>query len=66
MNEITIPINQSTIKLLQQYAQTLEGVEQETILKTLQIADVDLAIAEKEAQLADLKAEAQTLTRKRG
>lgn len=59
MNEITIPINRNTIKLIQQYAQTLESPEQETVLKTLQIADIDLAIAEKETELANLKAEAQ-------
>jgi hypothetical protein len=59
MNEITIPINRNTIKLIQQYAQTLEDSEQQAILKTLQIADIDLAIAEKETELANLKAEAQ-------
>jgi len=59
MNEITIPINRNTIKLIQQYAQTLEDSEQETVLKTLQIADIDLAITEKETELANLKAEAQ-------
>lgn len=61
MNEITIPINRNTIKLIQQYAQTLEDSEQQAILKTLQIADIDLAIAEKETELANLNAEAQLL-----
>lgn len=61
MNEITIPINRNTIKLIQQYAQTLESPEQETVLKTLQIADIDLAIAEKETELAVLETEAQLL-----
>ncbi len=61
MNEITIPINRNTIKLIQQYAQTLEDSEQQAILKTLQIADIDLAIAEKETELANLNAEAQEL-----
>lgn len=61
MNEITIPINRNTIKLIQQYAQTLEDSEQQAILKTLQIADIDLAITEKETELANLKAEAQEL-----
>lgn len=59
MNEITIPINRNTIKLIQQYAQTLEDSEQQAILKILQVADIDLAIAEKETELANLKAEAQ-------
>ena len=63
MNEITIPINRNTIKLIQQYAQTLEDSEQQAILKTLQIADIDLAIAEKETELANLNAEAQELTK---
>lgn len=61
MNEITIPINRNTIKLIQQYAQTLEDSEQQAILKTLQVADIDLAIAEKETELANLNAEAQEL-----
>jgi hypothetical protein len=61
MNEITIPINRNTIKLIQQYAQTLEDSEQQAILKTLQIADIDLAIAEKGTELAVLKTEAQLL-----
>lgn len=61
MNEITIPINRNTIKLIQQYAQTLEDSEQQAILKTLQIADIDLAITEKETELANLKAEAQVI-----
>ena len=59
MNEITIPINRNTIKLIQQYAQTLEDSEQQAILKILQVADIDLAIAEKETELANLKTEAQ-------
>ena len=61
MNEITIPINRNTIKLIQQYAQTLEDSEQQAILKTLQVADIDLAIAEKETELAVLETEAQLL-----
>lgn len=61
MNEITIPINRNTIKLIQQYAQTLEDSEQQAILKILQIADIDLAIAEKETELAVLETEAQLL-----
>lgn len=61
MNEITIPINRNTIKLIQQYAQTLEDSEQQAILKILQVADIDLAIAEKETELAVLKTEAQLL-----
>ncbi len=61
MNEITIPINRNTIKLIQQYAQTLEDSEQQAILKILQVADIDLAIAEKETELANLNAEAQEL-----
>ena len=61
MNEITIPINRNTIKLIQQYAQTLEDSEQQAILKILQVADIDLAIAEKETELAVLETEAQLL-----
>ena len=61
MNEITIPINRNTIKLIQQYAQTLEDSEQQAILKILQVADIHLAIAEKETELANLNAEAQEL-----
>lgn len=61
MNEITIPINRNTIKLIQQYAQTLEDSEQQAILKILQVADIDLAIAEKGTELAVLKTEAQLL-----
>lgn len=61
MNEITIPINRNTIKLIQQYAQTLEDSEQQAILKILQVADIGLAIAEKETELAVLKTEAQLL-----
>ena len=61
MNEITIPINRNTIKLIQQYAQTLEDSEQQAILKILQVADIDLAIAEKETELTVLETEAQLL-----
>lgn len=61
MNEITIPINRNTIKLIQQYAQTLEDSEQQAILKILQVADIGLAIAEKETELAVLETEAQLL-----
>ena len=61
MNEITIPINRNTIKLIQQYAQTLEDSEQQAILKILQVADIDLAIAEKETELVVLETEAQLL-----
>lgn len=57
MNEITVPINRKTIKLLTEYARTLEGSQREDTLKQLEIADKKQIVAELKEKTSQLEAE---------